>query len=76
MATYHNYLAFIGRADGDDESTVHLYENATVEQAREAFGNDVRRPANLFDHLPDRHEVYVDFVLVSTAPIVIEEQNV
>lgn len=70
MAIYHNYIAVIGRVHGHDEDSVELYEQCTIEKAHEYFRHDM-----LEDGM-DTRELYINYVLTSSAPIVIEERNV
>lgn len=78
MTIYHNHIAVIGRADGDDEDSCELYEHTTIDRAKEQFADDMRNRFSDFlleDALPPDHPIYIDLVLTSSAPITVEEQN-
>ena len=73
MSTYHNHLAVIGRVDGNDDDDVFLYEHMTIEQARTKFAEDQRDAVDR--EVPDE-EIYLNYVLTSESPIIIQERNV
>lgn len=70
---YHNYVAVVGRLNGDDEDRVEMYTQVTYTQAIHAFETQVRQD----EDIPEADvvagytytEVYVNHVLVSESPI-------
>lgn len=71
----HKHLAVVGRANGEDEAEVFLYEQMTVDQAETAFKEDQRE---LLQRCRNGlgQEIYIDWVLTSVSPIEIAERNV
>lgn len=73
----HNHLAVIGRLHGDDEGTIRLYAGVTESEARQRFGNDLRRDAGAREtDVINEYEftnVYIDAVLTTQTPMDIQE---
>ena len=79
VATYYNYIVIIGRMHGDDEDHARDYQHATVENARQAFINEVRAD----EQVPEADvvagyeytNVYIRHVLTSESPINVESDQ-
>jgi len=73
MATYHNYIAVIGRLHGEDEDTVIFYAHMPTDAAAAAFTEYLRSDAGVLEEdIAAGYEhtnVYINHVLTSTAPI-------
>lgn len=76
MTTYHNSIAVVGRAYGDEAAHVRIYEHMTLGQARHLFITDVRREEGCTETDIvagfESAQVHIDSVLVSTS--LIEEE--
>lgn len=79
MTEYHNYLAVIGRMEGDNEDTVNLYENMTRAEAYEHFRED-RTYENPIEQAEAGENktgmldgVIVNYILTSESPISIDD---